>query len=420
MLPSSMSSPTLSKSDICRCIRGIRLTSNRDFRVPGGITPPLNSAYYLYAVYLDTLQDVYYWPIFIDDAPANNDVRKMFLGGLVLQQTSLLLQGDILYAGFGGVCDAFNYTGVLVTVHIQTQWVNRWTTQAGPNSLYSDDWTKRHGGGAGGIWQAGMGLASDGQDVFFTIDHGVGSNNTNATTAPISGKTHQDVLSESVVRTKATDNGTELVDFFRPYDYQHGEGQDIGSGGFSILDPGFSTGSVKRMGVTTSKNSKIYIHDVDNLGGYLQGANKSDGVLQTIHLDGEVYGGVGSYPLEGGYIYVNPGNAPLAAYRWTSNSSNSSGTFTLAGKSSATNPHLSGVGIPTVTSKNGTAGSGIVWMTDPDKGLLAFKAVPVNGTLVELPLPKLEGAVKYSRPVFGDGRVYVLDGKGRLVALGTK
>jgi hypothetical protein len=84
------------------------------------------------------------------------------------------------------------------------------------------------------------------------------------------------------------------------------------------------------------------------------------------------------------------------------------------------NRHLDGVGTPTVTSNQGKAGSGIVWVTDVDKGLLAYKAVPVNGSLVEIPLPIVEGALKYGRPVFGDGRVYVIDGTGRLVVLGAK
>jgi hypothetical protein len=164
---------------------------------------------------------------------------------------------------------------------------------------------------------------------------------------------------------------------------------------------------------------KMYIQDLDNLGGYRQGLNGSDGVLQTIHVDGEVFGGIGSYPLDGGYIYVNPSNAPLAAYAFTP-SSNGSALFTLAGKSSIMNRHLDGVGTPTVTSNQGKAGSGIVWVTDVDKGLLAYKAVPVNGSLVEIPLPIVEGALKYGRPVFGDGRVYVIDGTGRLVVLGAK
>ena len=354
--------------------------------------------------------------------PMDNDARKMFLGGLVEQRPSLLLLGEVLYAGFGGMCDAFNYTGSVVVVNLGTRAIYRWATQAGPTSLYTDDWTLRHGGGASGIWQAGMGLASDGKDVYFTIDSGGGSVGLNVSSAPVSGKTHLDILSESVTRIaldEESGKGVQLVDWFRPFDYQAHQGQGIGSSGFAILDEAFSAPQAKRLGVATSKNSKMYLHDLDTLGGYRQGRNGSDGVLQTIHLDGEVYGGIGSYPLEGGYIYFNPGNAPLAAYKFTP-STNSSQLFTLAGKSSASNPHLVGVGIPTVTSNQGKPGSGIVWVTEPEKGLLAFKAVPENGTLVELKLPKVEGTNKYGRPAFGDGRVYVVDGQGRLIALGAK
>ena len=73
-----------------------------------------------------------------------------------------------------------------------------------------------------------------------------------------------------------------------------------------------------------------------------------------------------------------------------------------------------------MTSNKGQPGTGIVWATDVQAGLRAFKAIPVNGTLMELPLPKVEGAVKFGRPVFGDGKVFVVDGKGRLIALGRK
>lgn len=84
------------------------MDSCRDYRVPGGAAPSLNAVAYLYAVYLDTLQDLYKFPLYVDDVPADNDVRKVFLGGLVLQRPALLLLGDVLYAGFGGLCDAFN------------------------------------------------------------------------------------------------------------------------------------------------------------------------------------------------------------------------------------------------------------------------------------------------------------------------
>ncbi|KAL6711364.1 hypothetical protein ACN47E_005895 [Coniothyrium glycines] len=396
-----------------------------DYRVPGGASPPLNAVYYLYGVYLDTLQDLYKFPLLIDDVAADNDPRKMFLGGLVLQRPSLLLLGDVLYAGFGGLCDAFNYTGSVVAVNLATRKVHRWTTEAGPDSQYTDDWTAWHGGGGGAVWMAGMGLASDGKDVFFLVDNGAGSTDKNLSTTPIPGKTHIDVLTETVSRItldEESGKGVQLVDFFRPADWQTDTGQDIGSGGFAILDSAvFSTPSVTRIGVATSTNPRMYIQDADNLGGYRQGPNGTDGILQTIALDGEVFGGIGSYPLEGGYIYVNPGNAPLSAYKFTPQPSAShapTSLFTLAAKSSLDNAHWGGVGVPSVTSNHGRPGSGIVWVTDVRRGLLAFKAVPVNGSLVELSLPRIEGAGKFGRPVFGDGRVYMVDGKGRLICLG--
>ncbi|KAJ4297833.1 hypothetical protein N0V90_005729 [Kalmusia sp. IMI 367209] len=391
-----------------------------DFRVPGGASPPLNSVYYFYAVYLDGLGDVYKFPLYIDDVAADNDARKIFLGGLVLQRPSLLVVGDVVYAGFGGLCDAFNYTGSVVAININTRWINRWVTQAGPDSAYTDDWTRWHGGGAGGIWQSGSGLASDGQDVYFSIDKGGSPTGANFSNIPIFGKAHQDVLSESIVRVSLNNSGVQLVDFFRPFDYQTDGGQDIGSGGFSVLDASFNTTTVARIGIATSRNSKMYVHNLDDLGGYRTGASGTDGVLQTIHLDGEVFGGIGSYPLEGGYLYANPRNASLAAYRFNPITHNSTANlFTLAGRSPKANPHGVGVGIPTVTSKKGEPGSGIVWITEPEKGLLAYRAVPVNGSLVEITLPKLDGAVGFGRPVFGNGRVYVVDGKGRLTALGV-
>ncbi|OAG05301.1 uncharacterized protein CC84DRAFT_1188072 [Paraphaeosphaeria sporulosa] len=392
----------------------------RDYRVPGGANPPLNSVYYFYAVYLDGLGDVYKFPLFIDDVPADNDERKLFLGGLVLQRPSLLSVGDVVYAGFGGLCDAFNYTGTLVAININTRTINRWVTQGGPTSPWTSNWTKWHGGGAGGIWQSGMGLASDGHDVFFSIDNG-GTTDTNASSIPVQGKSHQDILSESIARVSLNDSGVQLLDFFRPADYLSDAGQDIGSGGVSILDPmTFNTSAVPHIGVSTGRNAKVYVQNLDELGGYRTGANGTDTVLQTIHLRGEVFGGIGSYPLEGGYIYVNPGNASLVAYRFSASAGNgSTELFALAGTAETENTHWGGGGIPTVTSKNGDPGSGIVWVTDVQRGLLAYKAVPVDGKLVELALPKVDGAVRFGRPIFGDGKVYLFDGKGRLIALGA-
>jgi iron transport multicopper oxidase len=76
-------------------------------------------------------------------------------------------------------------------------------------------------------------------------------------------------------------------------------------------------------------------------------------------------------------------------------------------------------GIPTATSYKGQAGTGILWVTDPNAGLQAFNAVPVNGVLTQLSLPPTGGLNKFQRPAFGDGRLYVSDANGNVICLGS-
>ena len=52
--------------------------------------------------------------------------------------------------------------------------------------------------------------------------------------------------------------------------------------------------------------------------------------------------------------------------------------------------------------------------------MLLYKAILVNGSLVEITLPVIDGATRYSRPVFGQGKIRSFDRKGVLIALGAK
>ena len=46
----------------------------------------------------------------------NSSVPSYFVGGTVNQRASLTSIGNTVIAGFGGHCDNFNYTGMLVAV----------------------------------------------------------------------------------------------------------------------------------------------------------------------------------------------------------------------------------------------------------------------------------------------------------------
>lgn len=80
----------------------------------------------------------------------------------------------------------------------------------------------------------------------------------------------------------------------------------MGTTPLELLQPDvFTCPNAKRLGIVTGKSGKMYILNLDNLGGYQQGPNKLDAVPQVLQNENSVYAGAGVYPLEGGYVYIN-------------------------------------------------------------------------------------------------------------------
>lgn len=213
-----------------------------------------------------------------------------------------------------------------------------------------------------------------------------------------------------------------LTDYFQPYDYQNLDGgdQDLGSGGITLLDPTVFKGTgVSKIAVTAGKNGKIYIMNANNLGGYRLGPGQTDGIIQTIVTNKAVFGGCGSYPLEGGYLYSTPVGYPTYVYK-LGFSGTGKPIFSQVGQTRETSAGRVGVGIPTITTAQGKEGTAILWMCDPDAGLRAWYAVPqADGFLKPINLPQVNGLNKFQRPVFGDSRLYVTDPNGGLYCLGS-
>ncbi len=82
----------------------------------------------------------------------------------------------------------------------------------------------------------------------------------------------------------------------------------------------------------------------------------------------------------------------------------SGGKFTLAGKSALT---FAGKSVPTVTSLSGQVGGGVVWLAVVNHGPVAYKVVPVGGTLQPITVPVTGGLAKDRRPAFGNGLFYI-------------
>lgn len=87
------------------------------FRDATSNTGTYNGVYYFHSLDINTLQDKHP-PLLIDGSASQNDARRYFVGGVVLQRPSLTQIGNVVYGGFGGHCDLFNYTGVIIGVDV--------------------------------------------------------------------------------------------------------------------------------------------------------------------------------------------------------------------------------------------------------------------------------------------------------------
>ena len=162
-----------------------------------------------------------------------------------------------------------------------------------------------------------------------TTGNGKGHENKDT---PASGRDPLSTLDEVVANLGIANGKFTLQDYFEPYEYigMDAGDRDLGSSGVSLLDPSVfkGTNGVSRLATTVGKNGKVglpestqlyceltmpqlYICNADNLGGYRNGAGGTDNIVQTINSPGSVFGGVGSYPLEGGYIYFTPVGSPV-------------------------------------------------------------------------------------------------------------
>lgn len=163
----------------------------------------------------------------------------------------------------------------------------------------------------GGVWMSGGGLASDDAgSMFFATGNGYASQ---LDTIPVNEHDAPTSLEEAAVHMVIDADGSLMVvDFFMPWEKTQLDGadKDLGASPLVMLPKEFSCGETKRIGVVTGKSGKTYWLDLDNLGGYRNGPNRLDNIIQTYQNENSVYAGAGVYPLEGGYIYIN-GKDPL-------------------------------------------------------------------------------------------------------------
>jgi hypothetical protein len=234
----------------------------------------------------------------LEGTAARNNPSRLFNGGIHHQRPALLHVGQYIYAGFGSHCVKFNFTG----------WIVGWEKTTGRiverYAMLGEGVTNDVSGGS--LWMSGGGIASDNKgSIFFSTGNGHASQ---LDQVPVNGRNPPSALEEAVVHMTIADDGSlKVVDFWMPWEKKQldGDDNDLGTTPIELLPNQFSCGDVKRMGVVTGKTGKTYWLNMDNLGGYRNGPNRLDAVLQTYENGVAVYAGAGVYPLEGGYIYIN-------------------------------------------------------------------------------------------------------------------
>ncbi|KAH8155190.1 uncharacterized protein LAJ45_00199 [Morchella importuna] len=370
-----------------------------------------NGRYYVHALDTRTLEEKPNFPIDLEGLIASNNAIRMFQGGIHHQRPALMQSGPYIYAGFASHCVQYNFTGWIIGWHGTTgQIVEKFATEGGPEDKKG-----------GGVWMSGGGIAQDSPNrMFFATGNGYASQLSNI---PVPGRQPPTALEEAVVHMSiAADGSLGVVDFFMPWEKQalDGADKDLGTSGIALLDQNvFKTPTVARIGCITGKSGKLYFLNLDDLGGYQMGPNKKDAVLQTTELLNSVFATAGSYPLEGGYVYVNVVQHETVVFKFSVGSNNEP-IFTQVAQTLEKTAYVLGVGHGTTTSLNGQAGTGLYWVTDiQGLNLRIYKAVPENGILVLLKGLNIPGMIKFSRPSFGDGRAYLTTSDGYLVAVGS-
>ncbi|KIW65578.1 hypothetical protein PV04_07824 [Phialophora macrospora] len=371
-----------------------------------------NGRYYVHAISTVDLTERPNFPVNLEGMVARNNPVRSFNGGIHHQRPGLLHTGDYVYAGFASHCVQYNFTGWIVGWHKGTgQIVERFATEGagvGPNVP------------GAGVWMSGGGLASDDKgSMFFASGNGYASQLDGV---PVNGRNPPTALEEAAVHMAINEDGSlNVVDFFMPWEKKQLDGadKDLGTSPLELLPSQFSCGDIKRIGVVTGKSGKTYWLNLDNLGGYQNGPNKLDNVIQVYQNENSVYAGAGVYPLEGGYIYINVIQYQTHVFKFSCN--NGVPYFNKVADSPEKNAYVLGVGHGTVTSLNDQPGTGLVWTSDVEgSNLRIYNAIPdSNGLMTEINSFVTPGTTKFTRPVFGDGIVYQGTTQGYLYAYGA-
>ncbi|MEI7478930.1 MAG: PQQ-binding-like beta-propeller repeat protein, partial [Actinomycetes bacterium] len=346
---------------------------------------------------------------------ADNDANIVFDGTYMTQRTGLLLDQGIVYAGFASVCDFGDFHGWVVGVDGSTgQTTSRFVTETGVAV-------------GGGVWQSGVGIASDGPGQLLLT---TGNGPTPAPGTP--GNQPPGTLGQSIVRLSVqSDRSLKATDFFTPVtgEQLNDVDGDLGSSGPVVLPSLFHTKAASEILANGSKGGYLYLVNGKNLGGNGTGKNGGDATVATLGPIGAMFGSPVAWTGGGGYLYASSGlkgfdqgvaGPTLTAYKWGVNA-NGDAALTIAG--SAREQPGFGSSSPVITSSGTSIPSAVLWqiwrpMAGGNAELRAFNPIPVNGQLQPIWSAPVGPLSKFLNPAVNNGWIYVGSNDGTLFGFG--
>jgi len=304
------------------------------------------------------------------------------------ERQGLLLLNGVIYTGWTSHCDDRPYTGWIIgygeSTLLRTSVLN-----VTPN------------GYEGAIWQAGAGMASDGDAIYFLDANGLFDTTLNSKGFPVNGD-----YGNGFIKLSTKNNKLRVADYFNMYDtVQESENdEDLGSGGDLVLPPmKDAQNNTWHLAIGAGKDSNIYIVNRNNMGKF--NPNNDNAIYQEI--DGALPGGIWSMPAYfDGSVYYGPQGYYLLQYTFslaklgTSPASSSAAAFEYPGST------------PSVSANRKQ--NGIVWAiehSDPNDVLHAYDATNLQNELYNSSQAgnrdQFGTASHFGTPLIVNGKVYV-------------
>ncbi len=348
-----------------------------------------NGAYVhrLHALDLGTGAELFGGPVTISASVVVDGETYNFIDKYQQQRPGLLLQGGIVYIGFGSPgCNIKTENGWVMAYDSST------LQQVGAVDLSP-------GVMASAVWESGGGLAGDGNgNIYLSTGDGLfdGPNGTH--------------FGDSVVKLTQGNGVLTLGDYFTPYNqlfFQEND-LDVSSGLVTLLPQQNGT----NFALAIDKNGTAYLLDQDNLGQYNPAGDFQipQELDVPISSNSEVHGGLTYW---NNTVYMAAQITPIMAYSFTN------GQLSLQPTSQTPKATANPTG--GIVSANGTQNA-IYWhATFPTSKLYAYDATNLATEFydsgMDLTRDRIGTLVHFSMPVVANGKVYV-NGQTQLSVFG--